>query len=71
MVLDNGYVDITRLDQSTFRADLEELDQWLSDRGFVQRDRFRRYRTNIEEMAQREDKSDAHRSFRRWRVKEE
>jgi hypothetical protein len=33
-------MDITALNQSTFRADLEELDQCLLDRGFVQRNRF-------------------------------
>jgi hypothetical protein len=65
MVLDNGYVDITRLDQSTFRADLEELDQWLSDRGFIQRDRFRLYKANIEEMTRLEDRSDAAQVFSR------
>lgn len=47
-------MDLIRLDQSTFRSDLEEIDRWLEQRGFHQRDRLRVYRANITEMAQRE-----------------
>jgi hypothetical protein len=34
-------MDLIRLDQSTFRADLDEIDRWLEQRGFHQRDRLR------------------------------
>jgi len=47
-------MDLTRLDQSTFRTDLDEIDCWLEQRGFHQRDRLRVYRANIAEIAQRE-----------------
>ncbi|PYP92241.1 MAG: hypothetical protein DMG65_04640 [Candidatus Angelobacter sp. Gp1-AA117] len=50
-------MDLIRLDQSTFRADLDEIDRWLEQKGFHQRDRLRVYRANIAEMAQREQAS--------------
>src|SRR5262249_30385630 len=50
-------MDLIRLDQSTFRADLDEIDRWLEQRGFHQRDRLRTYQANIAEMAEREQTS--------------
>jgi hypothetical protein len=45
---------ITRLNDTTFFADLDEIDKWLVCRGFRQRDRLRTYKANIEEMIRRE-----------------
>lgn len=45
------------LTQSSFFADLDELDRWLEQRGFHQRDRLRIYKANLTEMAERERKS--------------
>lgn len=45
------------LNQSTFFADLDELDRWLEECGFRQRDRLRVYRANLTEMAAREKAS--------------
>jgi hypothetical protein len=56
-------MDLIRLDQSTFRADLDEIDHWLEQRGFHQRDRLRVYRANIKEMAKREQTSHPARVF--------
>lgn len=61
--MDNGRMSMTRLDKSTFLEDWGELDRWLSSRGFVQTDRFRRYKANIEEMAKLESKSNAAKVF--------
>ena len=47
-------MDMIRLDKSTFRSDLDEIDLWLDERGFHKRDRMRIYRANIAEMAERE-----------------
>jgi len=42
-----------RLDTGEFEADFAALDRWLTSRGFTQRDRFRQYKANIEEMGRR------------------
>jgi len=45
------------LNQSSFFADLNELDRWLEERGFHQRDRLRIYKANLAEMVERERKN--------------
>lgn len=47
-------MNIIRLNSTTFIAQLDEIDRWLASRGFLQRDRLRVYKANIEEMVQRE-----------------
>lgn len=43
----------TRLNSASFRSQIDELDAWLISRGFTQRDRFRRYKSNLDEMEHR------------------
>jgi hypothetical protein len=51
MLHNSDEMKITRLNDTTFFADLDETEKWLASRGF-QRDRLCVYKANIEEMIQ-------------------